>query len=82
MWDSKLLYLGAKRAIEQDHGIVIKSDWPETETLENLMGATKTQGTPIFNRALFLCPWVEVCREVCEKVQQAKLLAMANLNIE
>ncbi|KAJ5719674.1 C6 zinc finger domain-containing protein [Penicillium malachiteum] len=28
MWDSKLLYLGAKRAIELDHGVVIKSDWP------------------------------------------------------
>ncbi|KAJ5701447.1 C6 zinc finger domain protein [Penicillium malachiteum] len=79
MWDSKLLYLGAKRAIELDHGVVIKSDWPETEALENLMGATKTQSTPIFNRALFVYPWVEVCMNVCEKVQEAKLLAMSNI---
>ncbi|KAJ5108872.1 hypothetical protein N7456_005547 [Penicillium angulare] len=68
-WDSKMLYLTAKKAIEEEHGIILESDWAEESESGRLIGS-KNFRQPMFSRAQFLCPWVVVVMDVCDRIQQ------------
>jgi hypothetical protein len=68
--DYKILYIETKRAIENDHGVMIDSEWREAEVLENLIGS-QNLSSPMCSGFQFMCPWPVVLMDVCERVHQS-----------
>ncbi|KAJ5734881.1 C6 zinc finger domain-containing protein [Penicillium malachiteum] len=74
-WDSKLLYTAAKTALEEEHGILLGSEWVVGDEwdFERLLRAKTLRRQAMFKRAHFLCPWAVVMIDACEKTEQLKL---------